>query len=214
MKKFSLILIGGIICCLLVLWAGCSGASTALVDVWSEASFKTTVNKMLVISAAKDPVRRRIWEDALCRGLVKHNVAAMASYNLFPDAFPDTLQIVEAVQSNGFDGVMITHRLPTETNPQYVEGYVSREKVERYNRHWDKFLIYYRDVEHPGYIDSQKVYYRAFDIWSTVNDGQLIWSATSRTPDPDQGQRAVRPEIIEMVLAKLSHRGIIGSQRK
>ena len=103
--------------------AGC--ASSELADIWSDSSFQShPLNKMLVISVNKNSVHRRIWEDAFSAELAKHNVAATSSYRLFPDAVPDTNQVMSIVQSNNFDGVLVTRRLPPETNTQYVQGYI------------------------------------------------------------------------------------------
>ena len=57
-----------------------------------------TLKKMLVISAGKNPVKRRIWEDAFSVELAKHDVEATPSYRLFPDAVPDTDQVIQIVR--------------------------------------------------------------------------------------------------------------------
>ena len=112
------------------------------------------------------------------------------------------------VRSNSFDGVLITRWLPSETKTQYLQGYVTKEQDTRYDRRSEKFVTYYRDVEHAGYIDSQKVDMRAIDVWATGNDGQMIWSATSKTPEPNSVE-AARLEIIKLVMAELTKQGII-----
>lgn len=199
------------VACILSDFAGCSTSS--LVDVWSETSFRTpALNNMLVISVSRNAVQRRIWEDAFSIELEKHAVAATPSYRLFPDAVPDTLQVVQTVKSNNFDGVLIYRRLPSETKKEYVQGYVTVEQNVRFDRRRDRFVTYYRDIEHAGYVDSQVVALRGIDVWTTSNEGQMIWSATSKTPEPSSLQM-VRPEIVELVMSELHDRGIIGPKR-
>jgi len=211
MKKYRSFVIGGVLCCFFAMMAGC--ASSELVDIWSDSSFQSPpLNKILVISVSKNPVQRHIWEDAYSVELGKHNVAATPSYRLFPDVVPDTNQVIQVVQSNGFDGVLITHRLPSETKTQFVEGYLTQELDKRYNRRKYGFNTYYRDIWHPGYIDSQKIDIRAIDVWATKNEGQMIWSATSETPEPNSIQE-VRPEIVKLVMAELTKQRIIASER-
>jgi hypothetical protein len=211
MKKYQSFVIGGLFCCFFALMAGC--ASSELVDIWSDSSFQSPpLNKMLVVSVSRNAVHRRIWEDAFSVELAKHNVSATPSYHLFPDAVPDTNQVIQIVQSNGFDGVLVTHRLPSEMKIQYVEGYITRERDFRYSRRYNSFMTYYRDVGQPGYVDSQKVDIRSFDVWTTKNEGQMIWSATSKTPEPNSVQ-AVRPEIVKLVMSELTKQGIIASER-
>jgi hypothetical protein len=91
-------------------------------------------------------------------------------------------------------------------------GYVSREPGVRYDRRRERFVAYYRDVEHAGFVDSQKVDMRAFDVWTTEGEGRMIWSATSNTPEPSSVQSA-RPEIIGLVMSELAGDRIIASER-
>lgn len=211
MKKCWLFVIGGLLCCSFTLMVGCS--SSKLVDIWSDSSFEPpSLNKMLVISVGKNPAQRRIWEDAFSVELARHDVAATPSYRLFPDAVPDSNQVIQIVRSNGFDGILINRWLPSETKTQYLQGYVTKEADTRYDRRTDRFVTYYRDIEHAGYVDSQKVDIRAIDVWTTKNEGQMIWSATSKTPEPNSVQ-AVRPEIVKLVVSELTRQGIIASER-
>ncbi|MGD1045127.1 MAG: hypothetical protein ABR936_07345 [Bacteroidota bacterium] len=209
MKKYKSFVIGGVLCCFFALLAGC--ASSELADIWSDSSFQSPpLNKMLVISVSKNSAHRRIWEDAFSAELVKHNVAATPSYSLFPDAVPDTNQVIQIVQKNGFDGVLIIRRLPSEANPQYVQEYLTQEKDMRYIWRRDRFVTYYRRVAHAAYVDSQKVDIRSIDVWATKNEGQLIWCATSETPEPNSIQEA-RPEIVKLVMSELTKQGMIAS---
>jgi hypothetical protein len=211
MKKYRLIVLGGVLCCFFTLMAGCT--SSELVDIWSDPSFQPpSLNKMLVISVSKNSVQRRIWEDAYSVELAKHDVAVTPSYHLFPDSVPDTSQIIQIMQSNNFDGVLITRRLPPEMKAQYVQGYVTNEQNMRYDRRRYRFVTYYREIDHAGFVDSQKVDIRTIDVWSTKNEGQMIWSATSNTPEPNSVQ-VVRPEIVKLVMSELTYQGIIASER-
>jgi hypothetical protein len=211
MKQYTQFVIGGLLCCSLALMAGC--ASSELVEIWSDSSFHSpSLNKIFVISVSRNSVQRRIWEDAFTIELAKHDVTANPSYREFPDSVPDTNQVDLIVRSNKYDGVLLIRRLPTETTTQYLQGYMTKEQDMRYDRRRDKFVTYYRDIEHGGYVDSQMVDIRAIDVWATRNEGQLIWSATSKTPEPNSAQ-TVRPEIVKLVMSELTQQGIIGSER-
>jgi hypothetical protein len=199
--------------CMISQMCGCVSSSN-LADVWHDPSFQApSLGKMLVIAVRKDATKRRIWEDAFTSELTKHGIAATSSYSLFPDALPDTDQVFASVQTNGYDGVLVILRLPTETNKQYIHGYVTTEQNVRYSYYWQRYRTYYQEIEHPGYIDSEKVDIRAIDISTTGVNGRLIWSATSRTPDP-----ATVPDpqsgIASLVMAELAGRGIIGNVKK
>jgi hypothetical protein len=197
--------------CLISQMCGC--ASSNLVDIWRDPSYQAPpLGKMLVIAAAKDATKRRIWEDAFAGGLAQHNVVATTSYTLFPDAPPDTDQVIATVQANGIDGILVILRLPTETNSQYIHGYTTIEQGERYSTYWQRYRTYYREIEHPGYIDSQTVDVRAIDVTTTGKGGRLIWSATSRTPDPGSVMDVQRG-IVGLVMSDLEQRSIISSKK-
>jgi hypothetical protein len=211
MKRDTLISFGRALCCCFVLAAGC--ASSDLVDVWSDSSFHPpSLKKILVISAGKNPVRRRIWEDAFSLELENHRVAATPSYRLFPDALPDTSQVVQTVQSNGFDGVLVIRRLPTEIRTQYLQGSSTSEQHVRYDRYSDRFETYYQDIEYAGFTDSTKIDVRIIDVWSTGSGGHMIWSGTSNTSEPNSVDD-VRPRIAKLVMDELASVTIIAPSR-
>jgi hypothetical protein len=206
--------------CLIGQMCGCV-SSSSLIDIWHDPSYKAPpLSKMLVVAVRKDATKRRIWEDAFSGELVKRSVAATSSYSLFPDAPPDTNQVIATVEANGFDGVLVILSSPTETNKQYVQGYTTTEHNVRYlpnnsayyNPYWPRYLTYYREIEHPGYIDSQKVDICAIDVTTTGKGARLIWSATSRTPDPGS-VTDVQRGIAGLVTAKLTQRSIISVKK-
>ena len=210
-NKYWLIVVRGALCCFVALMAGCG--SSELTDIWSDSSIQSRpLKKMLVISVNKNSMHRRIWEDAFCAQLNNHAVTPTSSYRLFPDEVPDTNQVIQIVRENDFDGVLVIHRLPSEANPQYVQGYMGQEQYTRYAGRLNGFVPYYRNVWHAGYVDSQKVDIRAIDVWATRNEGQMIWSATSNTPEPNSIQE-VRPEIVKLVMSELTQKRIIASER-
>ena len=211
MNRHWLSLFGGILCGAAFL-AGC--ATSALVDIWSDSAFQPpALNKLLVISVSRNAVQRRIWEDGFSAEFTKHAMEATPSYRLYEEAVPDSAQVAHEVSTRGFDGILVIRWLPPETKAEHLAGYVTTEEDLRYDRHADRFVRYYREVEHAGRIDSQKVDIRTIDLWATRNDGELIWSGTSRTLESNSAGIA-RPEIVELVLSDLTGRGMIASRQK
>jgi hypothetical protein len=197
---------------------GCASSSN-LVDKWHDPGYQAPpLSKMLVIAVRKDAAKRRIWEDAFSGEFAKHGVEATSSYSLFPDAPPDTNQVIATVLANGFDGILVVLKLPAEKNTQYKKGYISVKPDMLYGsyyvpfpylqRYWNSYFI----VEHPGYVDTQAVAIRTIDVTTTGNNGRLIWSATSRTPDPGS-VTDVQRGIAGLVMSELAERNIIGSKK-
>jgi len=199
------------LCCVIGQLYGC--ASSRLVDAWRDPSFQAPpLSKMLVIAVRKNPLIRRIWEDAFTAELAKHGVTATSSYSLFPDIPPDTDQVIATVKANGFDGILVILRLRTETNREYIQGYTSTVQDVRYSYYWQRYWTTYHEIQHPGYVDSQTVDARTIDVTSTGNNGRLIWSATSKTPDP-ASVTDVQQEIAGLVVSELEKRSIVGSKK-
>lgn len=205
---------GRIVTVALLLAALLIGCSTSeLIDIWSSSSAQyPPVQKVLVIAAGTNRTQRRIWEDAFCIELARHYVSAAPSYRTFPDALPDTEQVVQSVRTSGYDAVLVVRKLPSESIAEYTGGYTTSEQTMRYDHHRSRFFTYYREVQHAGYIDSQKVSLHSIDLWSIKEDGMMIWSATSKTMEPNAGA-GVRTEIAKLVMGELTSRGIIGSRR-
>jgi hypothetical protein len=168
---------------------------------------------MIVISVSKDLVYRQVWEEAFSVELEKHNVAATPSYRMFENAVPDTNQIIQIIKSNGFDGILVYRRLLPETKTKYKQGFEMSESNMVYDRLHKKFVAsYFTDEDYAEHVDSQKVDIRTIDIWTTRNDGQLIWRAMSRTPEPNEVQE-IRPKIVKLVMSELTKQRIIASER-
>jgi len=196
-----------VLVCMVVLIPGC--ATSGLVNLWSEPSYSGPVlSNVLVVSDSRDPVKRRLWEDAFAGGLAMLKVSATPSYRLFPDAIPDSNQMPEIVAKNGFNGIIITRRLPKTVNANYVAPYVSTESETKYSRRRQEFKTYYHDVVHSGYVDSQTVYNRSIDVWTAGNESRLIWSAMSVTPEPIAPEDRNR-SVVNLVIGDLKSKRII-----
>jgi hypothetical protein len=204
-------LVAGALGFLIPLMNGCA-PSSSLIKVWHDASvLATPLTKMLVVAVRKDPINRGIWEDAFANELMKHGVAATPSHSLFPDLPPDTNQVIATVQANGFDGILVILRLPTEKNTHYVKGYASMEpQGAYYGPYWQRYWNTYEVIKHPAYVDTQKVAFRAIDVTTTGNNSRMIWSATSRTADPDSVKDLQRG-IAGLVVSELARRSVIRS---
>jgi hypothetical protein len=169
------------------------------------------LEKIFVIAIRNNPAQRRIWEDAFTGALSKKGIYAMSSYNLFPDALPDTNQILEIIQGKGFDGILVTRILQKETDTHYVDGYVTTESKVRYNPFKNVYSTYFQNIEHPGYLDSSLVYRRAIEVWVIRDKERIIWEATSNTHEGNS-LAAVKNDVVDLVVPELSKYAIIKSK--
>ena len=209
MKPYKKFILATVLCCLMIMIESCS--SSSLVDVWNDPSYhESPLKKIFIIAIRKDPVQRRIWEDAFVGEFSKRGVQATSSYHLFPDVLPDTNQIIQTIQEKGFDGILVTRLLLSETETHYVQSYVTREQRSRYNIFRKRYDTYYQNIQHPGYVESQTIDRRAIDVWVIRDDERMIWSATSNSPERNTVED-VQNDIAELVIPELTRDAIIKS---
>ncbi|MDR3609445.1 MAG: hypothetical protein P4L27_02655 [Ignavibacteriaceae bacterium] len=210
MKLLNKFIPVSVFCCLMILMESCS--TSILVDEWNDSSFhESPLEKIFVIVIRNNPIQRRIWEDAFVGELTRLGVKATSSYKLFPDALPDTNQILEIIQGRGFDGILVTRILQKETDTHFVDGYVTSESKIRYNPFQNVYSTYFRNIEHPGYIDSVTVYRRAIEVWVIRDKERIIWEATSNTHEGNS-LAAVKNDVVDLVVPELSKYAIIKSK--
>jgi hypothetical protein len=186
--------------------AGC--ASTRQTNLWMDPMYHSgPMNKILVVAMRRDPLTRRMWEDAIVTALGRKEHAgtvAVASYELFPDKVPDSLEVRQKTQEDNFDGVLLVANSLIDTTSNYIPGYSSEEPVTVYNYRWGRYVTYYEWIYHPGYTETDSTISVRTDLLAPNDGGKMIWSVTSEAIDPsspDQVRKAVA-ERIEKLLKK------------
>jgi hypothetical protein len=188
---------------------GCSGSQ--LVDMWADPQPPAApLANLLVVAMKKDPARRRLWEDGFAAEIAKHNARVTPSYRLFATAVPDTQQVISAVREHGFDGVLVAHRLGTETQTRQVAGYTTQEPVTRRNPWTGNYYTYWREIHHPGYTETERIVIHQVDVWSTKDGGRLVWTGNARTLDPNSSE-VVSKEITSLVIPELMKKGLLAT---
>ena len=195
-----------------VLLAGCSTSSSGLVNLWKDPQYSSgPMKSVLVVAIRNDAVTRRLWEDGLVAELRHRGAAAEPSYNLFPNAPPDTSQIAEAMVAHGFDGVLETHRLATVTGERYVPGYATTQPITYYNRWSQMYETYYREVYQPGHTETERIVRYQVNLFSAGAGGRLVWSGTTETVDPSSTQDTNRA-ISKLIVPEMTRTGLIAGR--
>jgi hypothetical protein len=192
--------------------AGCA-SQFEMIDVWRDPTFTSgPVRNVLVVGLRKDPVRRRLWEDAFTRELKLRGVDAAPSYQIFRDAPPDTQDVIEVVRKNGYGAVLSSVRLPDEEHSTFVAGTFSRQPVTVQD-YLGRFHTYWREVQDPGHVETDDVRLVQTDIWTTSDGGRLIWSGTLRTLESVNG-RAVDKAVTREIMPALAKQGLVPGKRE
>jgi hypothetical protein len=210
---FSVLLAAVTTVLMAALLTGCSGNRSGLVDEWKDTEYPSRpMTKVLVVAVKKDATMRRVWEDGFVRELERHGVEAIPSYRLYPDRAPDEQQVLESIRSHGCDGMLVAHRLPTQTQERYVPGYLNERPVRLYNPWTGFYRTYWAQVYEPGYLETERLVRYQVEVWSVEDRGQLAWSGTTETIDP-ASSREVNREISDLIVPELARVGVIAEAR-
>ena len=192
--------------------AGCA-AQSEMSDLWRDPSFTSgPVHNVLVVALRKDPVRRRMWEDAFANELGARGLHATSSYHRFPEAPPDTQEVIEAVRTDGYDALLVSVRLPDETTSTYVPGTMRRESVTVQD-FYGGFHAYWRDVQAPGHTETDEIRQFQTEVWATGGDGRLVWSGTLRTLE-SVTNHSVERAVSGSIVPELEKQGLVPRKGK
>ena len=198
---------------LLFLLATSCAVNSELTDVWSDPSYHgIPAHNVLVIAVRREAVRRRLVEDAYAQALTARGVGVATSYHLFPQALPDTQDVIAAIQKNGYDAVLVTSRLESQPKTTYIPGALRRSPVT-FQDYMGRFHTYWTTVEEPGYTETDSVRRFQTEMWTTREGGKLIWSGTlntSEAPAPGGPAKA----IDKYVLPALEKQGLVPKRPK
>jgi len=150
----------------------------------------------------KDQVTRLLWEDAFAAELAQHGVQGTPAYQYLPDQVPDTTAISAAMADHSLESALIIKKLASEESLRYVPGYTSTEPVARYNPWRQTYEIWYREVQHSGYTETEHTVRHEISMWITRGSARMVWAGTGEVIDPSSPE-AVKKEVVEMVVPEL-----------
>jgi hypothetical protein len=192
-----------------LLISGCSSSNqTGLVNMWRDRYQNQPMSKLLIVGFQKDLAARRNWEDPFAEELRKQGVTAVPSYTLFPGDLPDTQQVVEAVGRDGYDGVVMTRPLSSTIEIKWVPGYVREVPSLQYATWSSVYHDYHRGVYEPDSVETHVLARYETDLWSTREQGRLVWTGTT---EPISAQQ-VSQEISAKIVPELKAQGLLASR--
>jgi hypothetical protein len=140
-----------------------SCASTKLYRVWKDDTYLKSLNNVLIIGAAPDPVRRRMFEREFAVTLNNTGIHAVPGYIILPTEDMLVRETVESkIQDRKIGAVLITRLVAKKTVLSRVDD-------------WHSYYI----------KNTQRVYEdEIIHLETTIYDvgtGKLVWTASSET---------------------------------
>jgi hypothetical protein len=202
---------------LIALIAAC--ASTQLVSSWVDPNYQGgPLKKLIIFVASKDDAVRRNAEDQAAASLPA-STKGVASYKLFPnqsDLNPQNQENIKAVMvRDGFDGALVTRVLSKDQNNVYVppQTYlVPGAGAPVAGVPYGSFYGYYGYAYSYAYVSPgytyQQTTYMIESILYRLPAGNVIWTATTESVNPDSRQEVVN-ELIRIIGSSLKKDGLV-----
>lgn len=180
----------------LVVAAGCSTAS--IESRWRAPNAPELTN-VVTLSPAPDGVRRRSIEDRLAHQLAQEGVRAVPGYTVLTEQDRnDRNAMIAKLKADGFDGI-VTMRL--------VDAHQRLAYYPAFDMYWGYAWGPYWG---GGAVVPETVVRIEVNAYSLPTE-QLVWSALSRSVDPNSSAQAIR-DVSKVVSSRLARDRVIGAQ--
>jgi hypothetical protein len=190
---------------LMVVATACAGPSTTLDQVWTapQAQAQPPLRKVVTIFISEDTTMRHSGEDRLAQQLAATGVEATPGYRVFGDN-PQDLRDLDAMKAQlarmGYDGVVTMRIVDREQQINSVPA--------SFDYYWGYWGPSYYGYSSPGYVYTETIY-RLESAAYSLRDGKLVWSALTKTVDPDSAHQLVN-QTSQLVASSLSRSGLSG----
>jgi hypothetical protein len=183
-------------------------ATTQLNAVWKDPAYQSRPAKIMVIGMAKDPLRRRIFEDEFVAQLKTHGTDAIASYTVLPDSQQGDQGVIAAkVKESGADTILITRLISKKTVKTYVPP--TPYLPPPYYGSWPDYYGYgYSNMYAPGYVAKDEFAIIETNLYEAKSD-KLVWAASSETGINDSDPTLVQ-NFVGVMVTNMIGLGLLG----
>ena len=170
---------------------------------------------IMITALTRDLSARQTVEDNLSLALMENGIKALKSIEAMPPDFSDDKdvnkdELLAKARKAGADAILTVTLVNRETDSRYVPGSYRYAPVTRY-RYYGRFSGYYTYwypvMSSPGYYVDDQVYFIETNLYDATTE-DLVWSAQSKTYDPD-GLTQFSEDFSKVVVTKLKKDGVI-----
>lgn len=185
--------------------AGCAAANP-IVNEWRNPDYGVvTLNRFMVAGPAASATMRRNLEDEFLARLHGAGIDAVASYRYLPeDDKLDDSRVKEAARQARADGLILVRSVQVEQKSQTSGGFAPPVSLGVFGSHVG--------ASWHGLGGAPTTYsYTEYTAETTLHDvvkNQVVWSATTKTSEPEQSRGAIKT-YVEAVVKSLSEKNIL-----
>lgn len=189
--------------------AGC--AKTSLTNLWKAPDAPAPLESILVISLERDEDLRRSWEDAISAELMANGVMARPAYSLFPSSLPDSQQVVSVTRRDGYDGVLVSHRIPVTQTGRFGNDYAKTPPggANEYWRGW--YHTHFMQASQSAPFDEGEASFQ-LDLANAAGGGTLMWTGSTTPLDP-RNEKKVREEVCGELVSELTRQELVAKRK-
>lgn len=219
MKIFKLLKYLSFFTCITLLVA-CTSTKTTLDITWDDKNYDAAqIQKILIIGLSDDEVVRRAFEEGMKKELLKTGVAVIAGINDLSDSDRKNLKALKKhFKNQGVDAVLVSRLVAVDHKSQYIPGRYDYMRTDSgfngpygsygyYGNFYGYYYPSYREVYTPGYLKTTEIVRIETNVYETQQN-KLIWSAVSKTFDPDSTTDTLN-SLNKAISAKLVEDGFL-----
>lgn len=187
-----------------VLALGACGATTTIEQEWTTPTTQARIplERVVTVFVSDNVTMRRSAEDQLARDLAMRGVQATPSYAILGEKELENTNAARAkLRQLGYDGVVVMRIVDREQELEYIPP-----TFDGYWGYWGWYPGY--TVGWGGYPYTETIYRLETAAYSLRNN-QLVWSALTRTVDPENA-RTLIDDTTQVVASELTERGLAG----
>jgi len=178
--------------------SACWSSSTSVEQTWTQHTPRTSqLRQVVTMFGVRDGVLRRIMEDRMTQRLVEIGVRSVPAYRVLTEEDRSTRgRALAKLRAIGYDGVIVTRIVGEPANaPESFDAFV---ELSWPNSHGDLGTT----------TTVVRMETSAYSLW----DNQLVWSALTRTVEPDD-VRDLIDDVTSVLVRELARGAVVEEAR-
>jgi len=185
-------------------------SATRLTDVWRDPGYSGgPFHQVAVFVLGTDEAVRKLVEDEIVRRLPM-NTRGIGGYGIVPEVERgDIDKARDRLRAGGFDGAMIARLIGVEGPLPWAAGSLQQVPIS-YRTLGNYYVNTYQEAERSSYLRPPTVVRVQMNVYAVASEA-LVWSATSRTFNPDE-TRDVAGDVAKIAVEELQKVGILAAE--
>jgi hypothetical protein len=159
-----------------------SCASSKITGEWKDPELGSKkYSHILVIGVAKQPDRRKFYEDEFAKQLNRQGIMAIASHTIIPrDKMQDKDAIVKSIEGLRVDGVIVTRLQGIKEQKQVPQGKTYQVPYGYYNNMYDYYNNSFSTAPSRSYAETHEYLQLESNLYDAETE-KLAYSITTDT---------------------------------